>query len=324
MARILRFAMVCALVAVAGAALAQEAWRGTGKMSGKVMDPAGKGIPGVTVGLTSVDAKAGFDVVTDNKGQWKAEKIANGNWILRFSKSGFDLRKVQVEVGGQVKEPKIEFKMTVEGTDPQASVAEAMELSKTLEAEKKFAEVAALFEKLGAMYPKYPQLYAQAAQFHHKGGDFSKAADTLRKYVDTDPNNIEVKLMLGLEYVEAKRPADAWAIFSNVDTTKVTDPSYFQDAGYGLLRQKNFTEGWKYFDLLVNKYPATTNALYFRGFAGWQAVMALEKAQQETPEAKTKLEEAKVDLQKYIAAAPTTQEADTAKKILESLGVKVQ
>ena len=74
----------------------------------------------------------------------------------------------------------------------------------------------------------------------------------------------------------------------------------------------------------MSKYPATTNAMYFRGFASWQTVMALDKAKQETPEAKTKLEEAKADLQKYIAAAPTTQEADTAKKILQSLGVKLQ
>ena len=60
------------------------------------------------------------------------------------------------------------------------------------------------------------------------------------------------------------------------------------------------------------------------GIASWQTVMALDKAKQESPRAKTQIEAAKADLQKYIALAPTTEEADTAKKILQSLGVKLQ
>jgi tetratricopeptide (TPR) repeat protein len=324
MARILRLVMVSALVAWAGAAGAQEAWQGNGKMSGKVMDPEGKGVPGVTVKLIFSGSNSGPELVTDNKGQWKVEKIAAGNWVVRFSKEGFDPRRVAVEVGGKIREPKIEFKLTAEGTDPQTAVGEAIEQAKVWDGEKKYLEAAQLFEKLAAIYPKVPQLYPQAAQFYHKAGDFSKAADTLRKYVDAEPGNLEMRMMLGLEYIEAKRPADAWEMFSTIDTAKVTDPSYFQDAGYGLLRQKQFGEAWKYFDVLVNKFPATTNAMYFRGFAAWQVVMNLDKEKQATPEAKAKLEEAKADLQKYIAAAPTTSEADTARKILESLGVKVK
>ena len=324
MARVLRLAMVCALVICAGAAFAQEPWAGKGKMSGKVMDPAGKGLPGVAVKLTFTGNNSVLELVTDNKGNWKAEKIADGRWIVRLSKEGFDPFRVAADVGGAQKEPKIEFKMTVEGTEPQTAVSEAVELSKTLDAEKKYAEAAEMFVKLAPKYPKVLQLYPFAAQYYHKAGDPSKAADTLRKYIDLDPNNAEMKMMLGLEYIEAKRPAEAWEMFSAIDTTKVTDPSYFQDAGYNLLRQKQFAEAWKYFDLLVSKYPATTNAMYFRGFASWQTVMALDKAKQETPEAKTQLEAAKADLQKYIALAPTTQEADTAKKILQSLGVKLQ
>jgi len=324
MARVLRLAMVCALVICAGAAFAQEPWQGKGKMSGKVMDPAGKGLPGVTVKLTFTTSSSGFELATDNKGNWKAEKIADGRWIIRFSKEGFDPFRVAADVGGAQKEPKIEFKMTVEGTEPQVAVGEAIELAKTLDAEKKYLEAAQMFEKLAPKYKQVLQLYPMAAQYYHKAGDPSKAADTLRKYVDLDPSNTEMRMMLGLEYIEAKRPADAWEMFSAIDTTKVTDPSYFQDAGYNLLRQRQFAEAWKYFDLLVNKYPATTNAIYFRGFSSWQTVMALDKAKQDTPEAKTQLENAKADLQKYIAAAPTTQEADTAKKILASLGVKIQ
>ena len=216
MARILRLAMVCALVVVAGAAFAQERLaRAPARCRARSWIRPARACPASPSSSPSPAATPGLDVVTDNKGNWKAEKIADGRWIVRFSKERFRPSGCAVEVGGSAKEPKIEFKMTVEGTDPQTAVGEAIELAKTLDAEKKFAEAAELFVKLAPKYPKVPQLYPLAAQYYHKAGDPSKAADTLRKYIDLDPNNIEMKMMLGLEYIEAKRPAEAWEMFSS-------------------------------------------------------------------------------------------------------------
>src|SRR5512140_3272918 len=126
MVRILRFAIIALLISVgvgvaqtqAPAAAAGTDWKGKSKMSGKVIDEAGKIVPGVTVKLVFLPANAGpADVVTNAKGEWGVANIAEGMWSLEFWKDGLDPRQVPVQVGGKIKEPNIELKMTKEGTD---------------------------------------------------------------------------------------------------------------------------------------------------------------------------------------------------------------
>jgi tetratricopeptide (TPR) repeat protein len=324
MARILRLALAFSLL-WAGLA-AGQAWQGTAKMSGKVIDEAGKPVEGVTVKLKLPAAKAETQTVTDKKGEWKVEKIANGDWLVEFYKDGFDPRQVPIQgVGDKIKEPNLNnLKLTKEGTDPTFAVNQAVEEAKALEAQKKFVEAAVMFEKLAATYPKVPKLIAMGAQYYDKSGDFSKAADTLKKYADQDPGNIDIQMYLSLEYIKAKRYPEAWQTMSAADPAKVTDPTYYMDAGYELLRGKQFDEAYKYFDLVVNKFPAdkfpaVTNAVYFRALATWQAVAALEKGKQGSPEAKARFEQVKTDLNKFLEIAPNAPEVATAKKLLEQL-----
>ena len=336
MVRILRFTVAFTFLwaglaagQAAQAAQAQPAqaaldWHGAAKMSGKVVDAAGKPIDGVSIKLILPAAKGGTEAVTDKKGEWKVEQIADGDWLVEFRKDGFDPRQIPVQVGGKVKEPHLEVKMTKEGTDPAFAITDAVERAKALEAEKKFADAAVLFEQLAAKYPQVPKLIAMAAQYYDKAGDFSKSADTLKKYTELDPGNVDMQMFLGLEYIKAKRYPDAWQLMSGVDPAKVTDPTYYMDAGYELLRAKQADEAYKYFDLVVTRFPpdkvtAVTNALYYRALAGWQGVLNLSKDKQDSPEAKAKGEQAKADLNKFLEMAPNSKEGPMAKKLLDAI-----
>jgi len=335
MVRILRFTLVFALLwaglAAAQAQPAQPAgdWHGAAKMSGKVVDMAGKPVEGVSVKLTLPAVKGGTEAVTDRKGEWKVEQIADGDWLAEFRKDGFDPRQVAVQVGGKMKEPHLEVKMTKEGTDPNFAIADAVERAKSLEAEKKFADAAAMFEQLAAKYPQVPKLVAMAAQYYDKAGDFSKSADDLKRYIELDKGNVSVdmQMYLGLEYIKAKRYPDAWQLMSGLDPATVTDPTYYMDAGYELLRAKQADEAYKYFDLVVTRFPpekvsAVTNALYYRALAGWQSALDLSKEskdKQASPEVKAKGEQARADLAKFLELAPEAKEAAMAKKLLEAI-----
>jgi Carboxypeptidase regulatory-like domain len=330
MVRILRFAaafsFLWASLAAAQPQPAQAApdWHGTAKMSGKVVDTAGKPIEGVSIKLILPAAKGGTEAVTDKKGEWKVEQIADGDWLVEFRKDGFDPRQIPVQVGGKVKEPHLEVKLTTEGTDPNFAVTDAVQRAKALEADKKFAEAALIFEQLAPKYPKVPKLIAMAAQYYDKAGDFSKSADALKKYVELEPGNVDIQMFLSLEYIKAKRYPEAWQMMSGVDPTKVTDPTYYMDAGYELLRAKQADEAYKYFDLVVTRFPpdkvpAVTNALYYRALAGWQSALNMGKDKQDSPEAKAKGEQAKADLNKFLEIAPDSKEAPMAKKLLEAI-----
>ena len=99
MVRTLRFAIIASFIS-AGVSMAQtqapapgaaSGWKGKSRMGGTVVDEAGTLIPGVTVKFVFLPTNDGPpEVVTNAKGEWKAENIADGMWSLEFWKDGLD------------------------------------------------------------------------------------------------------------------------------------------------------------------------------------------------------------------------------------------
>jgi tetratricopeptide (TPR) repeat protein len=312
MMRALRLFLVCSLLA-AGVASAQV-WRGEAMMGGKVTDKAGKGIAGVKVTLTFVDAKLGTETTTNNRGQWRVEGIADGRWLLEFSKDGFDPMQVPVEVGGQVKNPNVEIKLAPAGSDPNISLGAEDAKGRELMSQQKWAEARAVYEELLKKYPQVFRIHAALAQTYHRESQFGKAADELKLYLDGDPKNVQIKMLYGVELVDAGRIDEGWQVMSGVDPAQLKDASQFKDAGFSLLRQKKPAEAIRFFNLVTERYPDDATAYYYRGFAEWQIASA---GAPDAPEAKSNFEKAKADLTKFIGIAPEAPEAATAKKILE-------
>ena len=304
MMRALRLLLVCSLLA-AGVAWAQV-WRGEAMIGGKVTDNAGKGIAGVKVTLTLVDAKLGTETTTNNRGQWRVEGVAEGKWLLEFSKDGFDPMQVPVEVGGKVKNPNVEIKLAQSAIDARG---------RELMGQQKWAEARAFYEELLTKYPKEFRIHSALAQTYHRENQFSKAADELKLYLDADSQNLQMKMLYGVELVDAARVEEGWQVLSGVDPVQMKDPTPLKDAGFSLLRQKKPAEAIRFFDLITQRYPDDAAAYYYRGFAAWQ--MGSAASAPDAPEAKANFEKAKADLTKFLELAPTAQEAETAKKILE-------
>lgn len=308
---------VIGLLLASGPAWAQD-WQGKYKMGGKVADEAGKGIEGVAVKLMSLAAKAGPEFKTDKKGEWKAEKLGDGQWLVEFRHASFDPRRIQVEVGEKLKEPKVEVKLTKLGTDWSVAEQIAMADAQPLLAAQKHAEARAIFEKLLETYPTAHQIHKYLAHTFNAEKNIPKAIEQLEFYVADVPSDVQILTLLGSMYTQADREPDAWKIFSTVDLTKVREVTELQDPAFALLRQKKPIDAVKYLDLAIQRFPEDAPSYYYRGFAQWQAgTMAAEA--KKADESKAFFAKAAVDLKKCVELAPTSEPATKSKQILAQI-----
>lgn len=308
---------IISLMLASGSAWAQD-WQGKSKMSGKVVDEAGKGIEGATVKLLHVAAKAGPEVTTDKKGAWKVEKLAEGQWIVEFRHASFDPRQVAVEIGPKMKEPKVDVKLTRLGTDPSFAERIAMTEAQPLLAAQKNAEARAIFEKLLADYPTAHQVHKYIAHTYNAEKNTAKAVEQLELYVAEVPSDVQILTLLGSMYTQVNREPEAWKVFSTLDLAKVLDVTELQDPAFNLLRQKKPVDAVKYLDLAIQRFPEDAPSYYYRGFAQWQAgTMAAEA--KKADESKAFFEKAAADLEKCIELAPAGDSAGKAKQILAQI-----
>lgn len=323
MVRTLRFALVAWMsCAGAGYALTQAApvsqdWQGKNKIAGKAVDQAGKPVEGVTVKLLFLQTRSGTEAVTGKKGEWKVERIAAGMWTVEFYKDGFDPRQIQVEVGGQSKDPNIGVTMTPEGTDPGFAVKSAAEKAQILFDQRKYEESRAVIEPLITKYPKVSMLHVLLSRAYDAEKNYTAAADQLQEYANDNPGDNRIKTFLGTEYIKAGKLPEAWQVYSSVDLAQIQDAVDLNDPGFTLLRAKNPAEAYKYFDLTVKRFPQEPTAYYYRGLAAWQVGATVEKAG--SAESRARLDLAKADLTKFLEMAPNAPEVANAKKMLEQI-----
>jgi hypothetical protein len=333
MVRILKIASIALLIS-AGVCLAQTqapaqaaapGWQGKSRMSGKVIDEAAKVVPGVTVKLVFLPANAGPEVVTNAKGEWKVENISDGMWSLEFWKEGLDPRQVPIQVGGKVKEPILELRMTKQGTDPTFAMRTGAAKAAAFFEQKKFAESRAVYQDLLVRYPTVYQLRQYIARDYHMEKNFVAAVEQLQAYLKDVPGDNQVKIMLASELFEAGKGDEAWALYSTFDTTVLRDALDLETPGFTLLRAKKPGEALKYFERVVVLYPEDAQGYYYRGLTYWQ-IGAVEKAG--SAEARAKLEAAKTDLTKFLTMVPNAEKdpkdpnynnAENAKKMLEQI-----
>jgi hypothetical protein len=313
--RTLRFLVVGVLLAV-GTASAQE-WKGTATLSGTVTDPGGKAISGATVTLTFMAAKAGPpEMKTNGKGEWEQKNVANGNWLVRIAKEGFEPKESQIDVGGQAKNPHLDVRLAPVGSGgANAALTEGDQKARALVAEKKYAEARAIYLDLLAKYPKAVRIHIALAQTYDGDGQFAQAADELKKYLETDPSNVQIIGFYAGENAKAGNADEALRALTAIPPAQMKDAADLQDCGYTLLRAKKPADAVKFFDLAVTRFPSEATNYYYRGLSEWQIGIVVEKPG--TPESRAHFDKAKADITKFLEMAPEANEAANAKKILE-------
>lgn len=296
------------LLLFAGAAAGQE-WRGQGRIAGKVTDETGAPIEGALVKATlpASQNRGPGEQKTNAKGEWSIGGIARGTWAIDVSKDGYETRALSIAVleGTRIPPMAITLKKVVVVVDPNIAIREQLVTAAGLLQAKQFAEARAIYESLAVQYPQVKQFQPLIARTYHGEGNIPKAVEALRAAVAADPDNVEVKLLLGNMLMDAGQAEEGRAMIDSIDDSKVTDPTIYLNVGIGMLNERKHAEAISWFSRVVNRFPEQPDAYYYRGLA----YLSLQKPA-----------EAKADLQKFIAIAPPdAPELATAKKILDTI-----
>lgn len=310
--RLLKLTGLVALASLCAvsAAYAQD-WRGMGRLGGKVIDEdTGQPIAGVTVKamMPRSENRGPGESKSNDKGEWAVGGLASGEWALDFSKEGYETRSISIGVteGGGRRPMEVKLKKkAAPPPDPNVEIkAKLTEAAGKMNA-KQYAEARAIYEELAARYPQVKQLRPLIARTYHGEGNKVAAIEQLRKAAAEDPENIEVRLLLGTTLMETGSKEEARQVLASVDEAKVTDPTVFLNLGIGLINEKNHAGAITWFDKAIARFPQHADGYYYRGIC----YISLGKSA-----------EAKADLEKYVAMAPPdAPELATAKQILASM-----
>ena len=314
MKRTWRYLVVVSLL-MAGVAWAQD-WKGKATLSGTVTDSAGKPVSGVVIALTFGDLSAGPEPAkTNNKGQWEVKNLADGKWLVKISKEGFDPQESTIEVGGQAKNPHIQVRLAPTGSaGVNAELTAGDQKAQALIAEKKYADARAVYQDLLTKYPKAVRVHIALARVYDAEGKYSEAADELNKYLATDPQNLDVGLSLASEYAKAGRGEEALKLMRLVPADRMKNSQNIQQCGVSLMLLKKPVDAIKFFELALERYPKEPTNLYYRGLCEWQIGSIIETPG--TPKSRAHFERAAADLKKFVSLAPNSPEAAKVPEIL--------
>ena len=300
--------VICA--SSASSAAAQE-WRGTGRVGGYVLDEAtGQPLEGVIVKATlpSSGNRGPDDSKSKKNGEWAVGGVSRGEWAVDFSKEGYETRRITVQINEASRIPPMEVRLkkkAAEAVDPNTEIKAQLTQAAAMVNAKQFAEARRIYEDLAAKHPQVKQFRPLIARTYHGEGNKAKAIEELRKAAAEDPENIEVKLLLGNTLMEEGQQEEARKILAGVDESKVADPALFLNAGIALINERKHAEAVPWFDKAIARFPQHPDGYYYRGIAN----LSLAKSA-----------EAKADLEKYVSIAPKdAPELATAKQILATI-----
>ena len=279
--------------------------RGKTKAQGKVVDEAGAPLGDVIVAAVMDGMDKPFQQAkTNNKGEWKVENLAAGNWNFEFVKEGFDPQRMALELTNR--NPPIDMKLTkAAAVDPNAELQAAMKEAMELQKGGKGEEARKIISDLIAKYPEAYRLNAFIAQTYAEEKNYAKAIEHLKIVVDKEPADVDMKTFLAELYTAQGNKEEAQKVLDSVDMTQVKDPTVFINMAIGAINAGRAEEAIAVLDKVNKQFPTQANILYYRARAYIVA---------------KNMPEAKADLEKFVSMAPPdARELPDAKKLLEQL-----
>ena len=286
--------------------------KGKGKMSGIVTNKeTGAPLGGVTVRLFSARAKAFHkpSPKTDKEGKWAVFFIRAGAWNLDFEKSGYETKRISfyVDATPGTKNPRIEIALAkVEGLAVGVDVVKLIDKAKVLMNENQYDEA---LKELAEIKEKYKEetgiqildLYMGNCCAQKK--DYKKAIEHYRKALEKFPKNKELVLSIGNAYNNLNNHEKAIEWFHKLTIEDIGNVDTLYNIGVIAYNKGDFANAEKYFKKAAEVNIEFADAFYQLGMT----YTALDKQS-----------EAVEILKKFIAMAPDSPNAETAKAIIEA------
>jgi Flp pilus assembly protein TadD len=211
--------------------------RGSGRLTGSVVDEAGKPVTGALITLEYLQFTNKMTAVSNAKGQWGFIGLGKGVISITTSKEGFAPSTIQLEVSGAKRnpEPRIILKRAAGNVAAEGLSDGSKEMllhGNALFEQKKFAEALTLYQAFSDKYPSLYQVRLNVANCYMELQEYDRAIAEYQKVLDG----------LNAEAADKKDPKLTAQVFSGI--------------GDAYMRQNKFKEAEQYFKKSIDIDPA--------------------------------------------------------------------
>ena len=301
-------AALIALLVVVSAVAAHAQYQG--KISGRVLDPAGQPVEKAEVTIVSQRTSTiHYAMRTDREGRFIQIGLTPGYFMITVKKAGFAPGSKEIKVG-------------IAGEEMVEVTLKSVEAA----AEK-------LMSAADKNFLKGNKLYAEQR--------YEEAAAAYVEAIGLDPANWAYRLNLGLSYKKSGQAAEAQAAFLKAAELNPDSYSANKEAGESLAKEGNFTEARPLYEKALELSPDDPDAQYNLGVClinvgeSEAALTRFEKAVELKPDyaeayyqmgtiliGQNKAPEAMASLEKFLGLAPDDEKAGIARQLLEFLRKK--
>jgi len=248
--------------------LFSQSYRGQGRLIGVVYDQDGKPLEGVKVKLFSERGGAGFELVTDANGEWKANYIRGGGWKIDFEKVGYLPKKINVNIQETTHNPQVEIKLQkVEGLVITDEFKEALAEGNRLFGEKKYEDAIKSYEAIIGAYPYAYIINKNIGNCYFQLQKYDIAEQYYQKVLEKEPDNAEIMLLIGNSYANRGENEKAMEWYNRIPFEKITDQMVLFNIGSSFYSQSKFEDALKYYKRAVEIQKDFLDAIYWLGLS---------------------------------------------------------
>ncbi len=248
-------------------ALSQD-YAGKGRIQGTVTDEEGNPLEGVKVKLVYAKSGAGYDVLTNSKGVWKASWIRGGTWHIDFEKSGYAPKNISVEVNQLTKNPPIELILKkVEGLVLTDNLEEDFKKGNMLYEEGKYKEAIESFRVIIENHPDAYIINMNIGNSYFQTKDYNQAEEYFIKVLEKEPENPNIIIAIGNCYSNRGDTAKALEWYKKIDVEKIDDPVILYNIGTHFYNTSQYNEALKYYQKSVDIQKDFLDGIYQLGLS---------------------------------------------------------
>ncbi len=304
--------LVIALAALLFAApLLAQAWKGTGRIQGLVVDPAGEPYKGARVTLRRDPGDPGSGpepFTTDKKGRWSYLGLAGGQWTVRIETEEYLASEGTVTIrerGGPGRPLEVQLQAPTPG-EAQKTAADLVERGNELLQAGKFTAAREAYGEAmaGGEAGMKPALLRGIAQTWIQEGESTEAIELLEQSLALAPDDaVTLKLLIGVLLAEG-RDEEAKPWIARLPEGEKLDTASRLNMGIELYNQNDLDGALVHFEQAIADFPEDPEGYYYRGLT----FLGQERSA-----------EAAADLRKVLELDPESAKAEEARQFLEYL-----
>jgi TolA-binding protein len=254
------------LIIFSSSLLFPQSYRGQGRLIGVVYDQDGKPLEGVKVKLFSQRGGAGFELVTNAKGEWKANYIRGGDWNIDFEKVGYLPKKISVNIQETSQNPPVEVNLKkTEGLVISEEFKAALKEGNRLFEEKKYEEAIKAYENIVNANPYAYVVNKNIGNCYFQLQKYDIAEEYYQKVLQKEPDNAEIMLLIGNSHANRGENEKAMEWYNKIPFEKITDQMVLFNIGSSFYSQSKFEDALKYYKKAIEIQKDFLDAIYWLG-----------------------------------------------------------